>query len=395
MQDVEESVALMISLSGKTVSEVADLLFKAIHALANREGDGESKPGLVATARQALERKIPGIGDHGEVSAATLHKGGAEVSVATIGSEDLSQLKSELHKEGVDFSVVQNADGTAAVLFRAKDFELMQNALAQVGGRLGISEEDLAFAAMAPEVAEGAQEQSVEEIEHDAEGETQAQGQSQDGTEMPIQDASEPEEAAEVQEQGQAEAQPHAQRQGPEQPAQPAHPNAAASHAQEQPPEQKEEKERQDVAGQAGTHLGVTWTPVTVTASAEPALEAQVAECDLTAKPDGTWSVSIAGAEVAAGKSTVPDLTGAMIDATASAKATVTGHDLLQGVTWQQGHAPSLAAGDGQPTKAAQQRPEHTVASVAKQARAKAQSAKQVHAQSQDAPKQKRPAPRR
>lgn len=341
MQDVEESVALMISLSGKTVSEVADLLFKAIHALANREGDGESKPGLVATARQALERKIPGIGDHGEVSAATLHKGGAEVSVATIGSEDLNQLKSELHKEGVDFSVVQNADGTAAVLFRAKDFELMQNALAQVGGRLGISEEDLAFAATGPEQIEAEQEQSVEEVEQDAESEILAQEQSQDGAEVPEQDAG-------VQEQG---------------------------------------------TEQAGTHLGVTWTPVT--ASAMPALEAQVSECDLTAKPDGTWSVSIAGAEVAAGRSTVPDLTGAMIDATASAKATVTGHDLLQGVTWQQGHAPSLAAGDGQPTKAAQQRPQHTVANVAKQARTMAQSAKQGHAPSLDAPKQKRPTPRR
>lgn len=337
MQDVEESVALMISLSNRAASEVADLLFKAIHALANRNiGEGESKPGLIESAREALERKIPGIGAHGEVTAATLHKGGAEVSVAMIESEDLSRLKAELGKEGVDFAVVRNADATASVLFRAKDFDLMQNALAQVGSNLGISEEDLAFAAMAPEQDAASQEQGVAEPEQDAASQTQSQ---------------------------------------------------------EQSPEQKAEAQRQGVAKQAGTRLGVTWTAATATA--EPALEAQVSECDLTAHTDGTWSVSIAGSEVGAGRSAVPDLTGAMIDATASAKATISGHDLLQGVTWPQGLAPSPAAGDGHALKAAQQEPGRTVASVAQQARAKAQIAAQGQKPSLDAPKPKRQAPRR
>lgn len=306
MQDVEETVGLMVSLTNQTVSEAADLVFKAIHALAARNSSRmDDRGGLASNAWDALTRRIPGIGEHGEVSAAKLHEAGAQVSQATITGSELASLRDALAARGVDFAVVRNADGCADVLFRAADFELMSGALAQVGADLGLSSADMQLAA-----------------------------------EQPCQ--------------GQADPAP----------------------SQDSPAARWEEP-----------CFGVEWSPSTASAEAG-SLEGQLAQCDLSAHADGSWAVSIAGVQRASGTATSEDITGAMIDAAASARATVSGRDLFAGVAWQQGCAPSLSVGDdGHAPKAEKGAPGHTVANVAKQARERAAK--------QPAREMKAPVPRR
>lgn len=163
MQDVEESVAMIISLNNKIVSGAVDLILQALHALTERRGGTTvgKQQGKLSKAYQAVAKFIPGLGNRGEVSLKQLQADGEQVSITDkMSREDLAILSKELKKFGVTFHVLKNADDTRSVMFRAKDYDLMQEALIRAGEALGMKQGDMMLALNKTQDTEQKQEET-------------------------------------------------------------------------------------------------------------------------------------------------------------------------------------------------------------------------------------------
>lgn len=147
MSDVDEIVGVMVNASCKIVNGSADLILQVLRALANRQkaSNENDKPGLSERAKDALTRKIPGIGKSGEVSLSTLNRdAGGELAEVEVSREDLVQLKKELAKRGVAFHVLKSDDDSVDILFSAKSYGLMESSLKAVAReKLGLSDQQI------------------------------------------------------------------------------------------------------------------------------------------------------------------------------------------------------------------------------------------------------------
>lgn len=147
MNDVEETVSLLLNVSGRCVSEVMDLIFKGLQALVGRNSNtyAQKETGKFAKLGQDISKHMDGIGSKGEVSMKKLREDGSQLGVVTVEREDLVKFEKALKERDVTFAILQNSDGSCNVLFKAPDYDVMANALQAVGiQEFGISEEDIA-----------------------------------------------------------------------------------------------------------------------------------------------------------------------------------------------------------------------------------------------------------
>lgn len=147
MNDVEDMMAIMISVTSRSVSDAYDLIIRALRGIADRRGGLTNKVSDAGKrAYSAVTKYMPNLGTLGEVKASVLRQGDEQVNVARVERADLLNLKKALSEREVSFHVLENDDGTACVMFKARDFDLMNDALLDIGREFGITDEDIRIA---------------------------------------------------------------------------------------------------------------------------------------------------------------------------------------------------------------------------------------------------------
>lgn len=144
MQDVEEIVAVMVSMSTKAVSGAGDIVLEALRSIVAALGSGGGSESRVTKIKNSMLKPVPYLGESGQVSAEKLMRNGETVEVVeNVQREDLKQLERQLKKMGVAFAVIKNPDDTVSVLFKAKDYNCMANALSHVSAEHGVTSEEI------------------------------------------------------------------------------------------------------------------------------------------------------------------------------------------------------------------------------------------------------------
>ena len=146
--EAEEITSVIVSGAGKIVSTASDLLLQLIRGLAHigadkmRGGSGERK-GLLARGRQFIANRLGGFGEQGRISQRKLLEKDGDITYTVVDREDLREMKKQLKKHGVDFSVIPRKDGKFEFLYQAKNAEIMRAAAENVALKMGVTEEEI------------------------------------------------------------------------------------------------------------------------------------------------------------------------------------------------------------------------------------------------------------